>query len=87
MSIIVADDVAKIKQSAFESWFTAGFNTNEGIFIGRGISDQNLLHLAVMNRNLYKDVRKNMGYYISEGYPTLLKVIDFISKDEEEEVV
>ena len=87
MSIIIVDDVAKIKQSAFESWFTTGFNTNEGIFIGRGISDQNLLHLAVMNRNLYKDVRKNMAYYISEGYPTLLKVIDFISKDEEEEVV
>ena len=85
ISVIVVDDAAKIKQYAFESWFTGTFSTNDGIFIGRGVSDQNLIRLSTITKEMSKDIKNNMAYYITEGYATLLKVIDFVSKEEEQD--
>ncbi len=85
ISVIVVDDAAKIKQYAFESWFTGTFSSNDGIFIGRGVSDQNVLRLSTITKEMSKDIKNNMAYYISEGYATLLKVIDFVSKEEEQD--
>ena len=85
ISIIAIDDVAKFKQYAYETWFTSVFVTNSGIFIGRGISDQSLLHLTTVTRDMTKDIKNAMAYLITEGYATLFKTIDFISSDEEGE--
>ena len=83
ISVIIVDDASKIKQYAFESWFNGTFSTNDGIFIGRGISDQNLLHLSTVTREMSKDIKNDMAYLINEGYTTLFKTIDFISEEGE----
>ena len=83
ISVIIVDDASKIKQYAFESWFNGTFSTNDGIFIGRGISDQNLLHLTTVTREMSKDIKNDMAYLINEGYTTLFKTIDFISEEGE----
>ena len=89
ISVILCDDAAKLKKSAFEAWFTAIFNLNYGLWVGRGASDQNLLHIGNVTREMTKDYKNNMGYFINEGFPTLIKLIDLVSdenaEDEDEE--
>ena len=66
------------------SWFTSIFSLNNGIWIGRGITDQNLLRLTSVTKDMTKDYKNDMGYLIEEGLPSLCKFIDFVSDGREE---
>ena len=86
ISIVIVDDASKIKQFSFEGWFNSFFSLNDGIWIGRGIADQNLLHLSTVNKEMMQDYKNNMAYLVTESVGILLKVIDFsTSKKEEDE--
>ena len=76
-SLIIADDSAKIKGCAFEQWYQAVFSNSDGIWIGKGILDQNVFKLSVMDRSMNAELKNNMGYIMSEGYPNLFKLIEF----------
>ncbi len=81
VSIIAVDAALKMKKYSFESWFTQIFNNNEGIWIGRGLSDQNVFRLSNVNREMTYDYKNNMGWVVNEGLASLVKLIDFVSKD------
>ena len=81
ISIIAVEDANKIKTYAYESWFKDFYNTNEGIWIGKGVSDQSTLRLTNLTREMTKEIKNNMGYHIVESTGTLIKLIDFITKD------
>ena len=81
--MVIIDAYAKIKKFAFEAWFTALFNINYGIWIGRGLSDQNLFHISNISREMSKDYKNYMGYVVNEGYATLVKLLDFINTEEQ----
>lgn len=84
ISLIIGEDYNKIKNYCFESWFTSIFNLNNGIWIGRGITDQNLLRLTSVSKEMTKDYKNDMGYLVDDGMALLCKLIDFISDDVEE---
>lgn len=77
VSLIIVDDGNKLKKYAYEAWFTSIFTNTEGIWIGKGIIDQGIYQISSMDRELQKDIKNNMGYIVSEGYPYLLKFIEF----------
>ncbi len=82
ISIVVADAASKIKKYAFEPWFTSVFNINQGVWIGRGISDQGLLHLSNVTREMTTNYKNDMGYFVDDGLAILCKWIDFLSVEE-----
>ena len=84
--MVIIDAYIKIKKYVFEGWFTTLFNVNYGVWIGRGLSDQNLFHISNINRDMSKDYKNYMGYLINEGYATLIKLIDFINTDEQGDI-
>ena len=84
ISLIMVDDSGKVKSYLFESWLTGITSLNDGIWIGKGIADQNFFHISTINKGMTVDLKNNMGYYISQGSTTLCKMIDFISKDDED---
>lgn len=84
ISVIAVDDAPKIKLFAFESWFTSFFVINEGIWVGRGIADQNLFRMSSIRKEMTKDYKNNMGFVITEGLATLCKLIDFETKEGDE---
>jgi len=84
ISLIIVEDYNKIKNYCFEPWFTSIFNLNNGVWIGRGITDQNLLRLTSVSKEMTKDYKNDMGYLIDDGMAILCKLIDFISDDVEE---
>ena len=81
-SIILIDDANKIKGYQFESWFSSNFSTSDGIWIGKGISNQSLLRLSTITREMTRECRNDMGYVVSEGSGTLVRFIDFVTKDD-----
>ena len=84
ISLIVIDDAAKIKTYNYEKWFTENFSINDGIWIGKGIIEQNLLRTSNVTKEMTQEIKNNMGYIVQENIPLLTKLIDFVSSDEEE---
>lgn len=82
-SLIMVDDASKIKSFMFDSWLSSISSTNDGIWIGKGITDQNLFHLTTINKSMTQELRNNMGYIINEGSVDMIKLIDFISNGDE----
>ena len=58
--MIVVEDYNKLKSYCFDSWFTTIFNLNNGLWIGRGIVDQNLLRLSTMTKEMTKDYKNKI---------------------------
>lgn len=85
MFLIIADDAVKLKGFAFEPWYTQSFNTANGFWIGKGVSDQNVLKVGSMNREMRKEYKNDMGYYFQDGSVSLIKYIDFFTKEGEED--
>lgn len=77
LSLVIADSSLKIKKYVFEPWFASIFSVNQGVWIGRGISDQSLLHLSNVTRDMTKNYKNDMGYFVDDGLATLCKWIDF----------
>ena len=82
--LILIDDAAKIKQYAFEQWFTKTFSVQDGIWVGNGISEQNLLKIGIIKKEFLANINNNYGYYISEGNTDSIKLINFSIKQEGE---
>ena len=85
MSIIILDDVNKIKQYSFEMWFNGYFDTNNGIWIGRGISDQSLFKVSTFTKEMQENIKNDRGYFIVDGLAKQCKLIDFISEEDDDE--
>ncbi|MBR1376448.1 MAG: type VII secretion protein EssC [Bacilli bacterium] len=81
MTLVVIDDVNKLKGFNFEPWWNGTFNLNDGIWIGKGFGDQSFLHSSTINKEMLQDYKNDMGYVLTEGSAELTKFIDFISKD------
>jgi hypothetical protein len=56
--ILVFDDHAKLKSLQFEEWFKNAFNLSDGLWIGKGLSEQSLFRLATLTKEMSKDMRK-----------------------------
>ena len=85
--VIIVDEVAKIKDSSYESWF-ARIDGSEGLYIGTGIDGQNILKVTQYNKELQQQLPKNFGYYIKEGNYHIVKLLEFervVEDDEDEE--
>ena len=81
IKIVIFDDFNKIKTYQYEDWFKNCFTISEGIWIGKGISEQSLFKLSSLNRELNETIDNKMGYVISESTPSQAKLIDFISQE------
>ena len=85
IGVIIFDDFNRMRKFTFESWFTNVFSVNNGIWIGRGVTDQNLIHLSTILKDMSSNLKNDMGYVVNEGYGELVKFIDFISEDVEDD--
>ena len=84
VSIIIADDQKKLKAVKFDEWFKDIFSVNDGIWIGKGASDQSLFSLGSITKEMMQNYKNDMGYLISESSGTLCRLIDFYTVEDEE---
>ena len=84
MPMFILDGIQKIKTISREIWYTSLFTGSEGIWIGRGMAEQNIIRLSTIMREASKDYKNDMGFAVNESVGTLCKYIDFITLDEGE---
>ena len=74
--IVLADDANKIKTYGFESWYTSLFSNSDGIWIGKGISDQNIFKIGTIKKEYMEEFKNNYGLIINDGTPVVTKLIE-----------
>ncbi len=79
--LIVIDANGKIKQLSFEQWFISLIGNNNGIWIGRGITDSGVIRIANTNKDMQNNYNKYMGYLVIDNYASLVKFIDFYHEE------
>ena len=85
ISIVAVEAAAKLKKLAFEPWYTEVFTNSEGVWVGKGVSNQSVIQLTGINKEMMKNYKNNMGYYVTENVGTLIKLIDFNNEGGEED--
>ena len=82
--MIFADENSKFRDLAYESWFS-NVDVSEGVFIGPGVEEQNILKISNYNRELSSQFPPNYGFYIAEGLYHIIKLIEFERIEESED--
>ncbi len=83
--VIILDDVGKLKTYAYEGWFTKGFSSTDGIWIGKGISDQNIFRISMLKKENMIEIKNNYGLIIQESSADMIKLIEFYKSGEQDE--
>lgn len=81
ITIVAVDTPNQMKAFIYETWFTQNFSVADGVWIGKGLSDQSIFRLSSVNKEMTLDYKNDMGFVVSEGSATLAKLIDFVSND------
>ena len=85
ISIIIVEEPKKIKEYQYETWYTTIFGSGNGLWIGKGISDQSIIKTSGYSKEMQLPYKNDMGFSAIDGEGILIKYIDFITKDEEED--
>ncbi len=82
--IVIFDEPSKISDLTYEEWFKK-IDVSEGLYIGPGVEDQNILKVSNYSRELSQKLPNNYGFYISEGNYNIIKLIEFERMEESED--
>ena len=83
LPIILIDEPTKLKDYTYENWYKT-FASSEGVWIGTGLYDQSVLKTSSYDKALSGEYPNNMGFYISEGIPKLIKLIETDGENNEQ---
>ena len=73
-----------MKAVKFDEWFKDIFSVNDGIWIGKGASEQSLFSLGGITKEMMQSYKNDMGYLISESTGTLCRFIDFVTVEDDD---
>ena len=76
ISLLIADDYKKLKKAEFDTWYRNIQNDTDGIWIGTGLSDQNLFKLSKLTKEMSSTYKNNFGFVIRDGRAELFKTIE-----------
>ena len=82
---IIADSVYKLKNHEYDDWYKKFVTKDKGIWIGNGISDQYLLHLNSINRNIINNCGNSFGYIIEQEEAKMIKLVGMKDVGDENE--
>ena len=85
--LILVDNPNRLKDNAFDEWYRTSISDKDGIFIGTGAGDQQLLKINNYTKELSQQYANNYGFQVTEGVSKLVKLIEFekiVEEDEDE---
>ncbi len=84
MSVLLIEDQNKLKDYNYENWYTF-FSADVGLWVGKGMGEQSLFKYNNYNKEMDKDFKNDIGFFVEEGTAIMTKLIDFNAKDDENE--
>ena len=76
-NFIFVDVPGAFKKFEYDDWYKASANTNDGIWIGGGVTQQFLIKLTLQLTS-FSNIENNFGVYVKNGMPTIIKMINEI---------
>ena len=77
--LLYVEEVKKIKDYLYDDWYSTIFKGHGGLWVGKGLSEQNVLETSNYSKEYQLNYKNDMGFYVIDGEATLLKLIDFIT--------
>lgn len=81
IKIIISDSVSKIKNFEYDDFYRENVQPIYGIWIGSGITEQYTIKSSTYTKETRSQIESDFGYNIDRGTATLIKLIDFYSKN------
>ncbi len=73
-SFIIVDNVNKLKNHEYDSWYKNYIPGDTGIYIGNGIDDQFTITLSD-RKDIINNCGRSFGYVVKNGNPVLIKLV------------
>lgn len=75
LKILIIDSPGEIKKIEYESWYKDLINSNTGLWIGNGFTDQSVIRPYKYSSNDSKEIKNNFAYIVENGQSDLIKII------------
>ena len=82
---IIGDSLAAMNKITFDSWYKKHCGSPSGLWIGYGSADQYILKITKPTSELYQEMEKGFGLYISRGRFVMLKALTSKFTENEDE--
>ncbi len=86
ISYVIVEVPDKIKKYQFDEWYKNNTNSNTGIWVGNGMSDQSLLKSNTFSKELSLQIGNDFGYLLVEGTPSLVKFVKLTEQENVEQL-
>jgi len=86
-TMIFCDSTKSLKSLDFDSWYSTVKNNSDGIWIGKGFSEQQNFRISKITKEMNTIYPNNYGFALSENNAQLMKVLEFndiINQEDEE---
>ncbi|MBQ6405023.1 MAG: type VII secretion protein EssC [Bacilli bacterium] len=83
-NMIICDSNKSLKALEDSSWYYKSKNITDGLWIGKGFDDQQVLKINKMTKEMSRSYPNNYGYLDIDSTPELVKLIEFTKIIEEE---
>lgn len=81
IKVIIADAVSQIKAFEYEDFYRNNVQPINAIWIGSGITEQFTIKSSTYTKETRSQIDINFGYNVDRGNATLIKVLDFYTKE------
>ena len=75
IKFIFIDTIDIFKKIEYDNWYKAIVKSNQGIWLGNGISEQYTIKLSKITRELQQELEPGFGYVVKRGVPVLTKFL------------
>ena len=75
MNFLFIDVPSAFKKYEYDEWYKTCINLNEGLWIGKGVTQQYLLKTLIQPSGI-SNIEKDYGVVIKNGMPTIIKLIN-----------
>ena len=76
VNFVIVESADKLKKFETESWYKSAVNNTTGIWVGNGVSEQFILKLTKVTKEIREDIPDNFCYVIARGKPILTQFIE-----------
>ena len=86
-AVVLCDGVKNLKNLDFDTWYSKIKNNTDGLWIGKGFSEQQVFRISKITKEMSLNYSNNYGFYLNEGSVNLVKLIEFnklLSKEEDD---
>ena len=76
-NMIICDSARELKNLDFDKWYSNLKNSTDGIWVGKGLSDQTLFRLTKLTKEMSNNYTNDFGYIVSDSNGELAKLLSF----------